>query len=227
MIMKITYYKEVSSTNEVAKRLNKAFSIIVAERQTEGYGKYGRDFYSPLGGIYMSVILPLDKTSAEFTMMAAVAVCRAIEAVCDKKVQIKWVNDIILNDKKIGGILTESCGENAIIGIGLNVYTKEFPSDLSNAGSIFKDEEFSLDIKKELLKEIVNNIVDMWEKKQDIYIEYKSRLILMGKRVLITQGSQSYEATIIDLSPNSELIVQKADGAICALLAGEIEKMKG
>ena len=225
--MKIINYEKASSTNEIAKAHNEAFSVIIAEQQTDGYGKYGRSFYSPQGGIYMSVILPLERTPAEFTMMAAVAVCHAIETVCNNKVQVKWVNDIILNDKKVGGILTESCGKNAIIGIGLNVFTKEFPSELSNAGSIFEYEEFSQDIKKELLKEIINNIADIWEKKQDIYREYKSRLILMGQKVLVTEGNESYEAIVVDLDFKAHLVVEKTDGTRCALLAGEIEKMKG
>ena len=214
--MKKIFYEEIESTNKTAKELNEAYSVIITHIQTGGYGKYDRPFYSPEGGLYMSITLPIDRTPSEFTMTAAVAVCRAIESVCKKSPKIKWVNDIILNNKKVGGILTESCGENAIIGIGLNVFTKEFPPALPHAGAI-SDEDVRVSLSNEIIEHIENP--------QNIYDEYKSRIMLIGKQVRVSLANETFEATVLDLDIEARLIVKRNDGACLHLVAGEVERI--
>lgn len=208
----IIRYEEVESTNQTAKG-SQIGTVVIAKRQTSGYGKYGREFYSPEGGLYMSMVLPLDKTPAVIVMTTAVAVCSAIENICKKTVGIKWVNDIVLNNKKVGGILIETYEQTAIVGIGLNVFTQKFPNDLPHIGSIGVE-----DVRDALAAEIIDNMA----KKENPYNEYKSRMILMGEEVRVREGKDDYEAIIKDLDEQGRLIIEKIDGTETKLVAGEV-----
>ena len=143
----IKVYKTIGSTNQVAKKMaidgEAQGTVIISEEQTQGRGRMGRSFFSPAkSGIYMSLILRPNVYAHEavlVTTAASVGVCRAIEKVTDKNPQIKWVNDIFLDDKKICGILTEAVTnfetglvECVIIGIGLNFRLPEenFPAGI-------------------------------------------------------------------------------------------------
>ncbi|MGN1277316.1 MAG: biotin--[acetyl-CoA-carboxylase] ligase, partial [Floccifex sp.] len=152
----IHYQKEVTSTNTLvvqkAIKNEKEGYVLVSSYQTHGKGRTGHSFYSPSqSGVYLSVLLrPVDKTPMEatnITSMAAVAACKAIEDIEDVHPQIKWINDIFVNNKKVCGILTEAsismeskCMDYVVMGIGFNVYVPEngFPKELQDiAGSIF------------------------------------------------------------------------------------------
>ena len=142
----------VGSTNdylrEKALEGQKEGFTVLSGKQTGGRGRTGRSFYSPADkGIYMSLLLRPENCSpavaVKFTTMAAVAACRAIEKVSQKKAQIKWVNDVYLDGKKICGILTEAVSDfesatvsSVIIGIGINISTAQFPADVENGGSL-------------------------------------------------------------------------------------------
>ena len=112
----LEYTEEIDSTNNRARALAEAgcdeWTVVLAESQTAGRGRLGRQFYSPKGGgIYMSVVVRPDcevQYANMLTLAAAAAVVEAIEAVCDIKAQIKWVNDIFVNMRKVCGILTEA-----------------------------------------------------------------------------------------------------------------------
>lgn len=127
---------------------------VIAGAQTSGRGRLGRNFYSPPDtGVYLSILLrPLSLAPSEavaFTTMAAVAACEAIEKVSGRQAQIKWVNDIFMDGKKVSGILTEASLrpksgkiDSIVLGIGINVYPPEngFPADLGQiAGSVFQE----------------------------------------------------------------------------------------
>ena len=120
---------ETESTNLYAKQNIDSFdrnAVILARRQTAGRGRKGRSFLSPEGGLYMTIVLNADKSLGERcfpTVVCAVEVCRAVEACFDLQCEIKWVNDIYLNGKKLCGILCESSSINSkiVIGIGINI----------------------------------------------------------------------------------------------------------
>ena len=176
---KIYYYKETTSTNTLAKEKARACacaggSIFIAERQTAGRGKPGRDFFSPDGGIYISFLLTPEKMRAggapAFTLAAAVAACEAIENVTGRQPRIKWVNDILLDGKKIGGILTESeieaesgCFKWVVVGIGINycIREEEFPEELKGkAGSVYPDGQAKAS-KARMIAELINRMADI------------------------------------------------------------------
>lgn len=239
---KIFVYTSLESTNKMAKEMAISGAghgtVIISDCQTAGKGRFDRQFYSPPGhGIYMSVVLyPAQLRFAPPTLVtafAAVAVCEAIEAVCDKVPQIKWVNDIYLDRKKICGILTEAVTDFEsgnmqwiVIGIGINFNTPAmaFPKDIRQiAGSIFPDGNSSV-TRNHLAAELVNRISaseNLYSRKEIINRYYK-RLMMIGKKVLVTEVQETYEAMAIDVDDIGRLIVKKDNGDILSLSAGEI-----
>ena len=154
----------VTSTNTLLKEMAhsgvKSGTVIIANKQTAGKGRMGRCFYSPENtGIYLSVLLrePSLSEPTLLTTAAAVAVMKAISRTTKKEPQVKWVNDILLDNKKVCGILTEGefCESRlmfAIVGIGINVSTQNFPDDIkSRAGSIAADTSLKDELTQNLL----------------------------------------------------------------------------
>lgn len=145
---KLILLSEVDSTNACLKSLAlqgaEEYTAVLAMRQTGGRGRLGRSFFSPEGGVYLSVLYR-PQCGAEkipgLTVLAAVAVCRAIERVCGLSCGIKWTNDVEYAGRKLCGILCESFfrgGEaNVVVGVGINVNTAEFPEEIRDrAGAL-------------------------------------------------------------------------------------------
>lgn len=239
---KINIYDVLESTNITAKELAnknaKNGSVILAEQQTAGKGRLGRNFYSPENsGIYMSVILRLDQSidcSLLITSAAAVAVCRAIEKMYNVNPQIKWVNDVYLNHKKICGILTEASInyknnslDYIIVGIGINVSTTDFPNDIKNkASSILTNEVISNNIisRNELIAEVLNQLEIICGDLEDrtFINEYKNRSCVLGCDINVISMDKQEFAKAIDITDNGYLIVKTIDGEIKQLSTGEI-----
>ena len=241
----ITVYKSLPSTNTQAKieTMNNAVhgTVIISEEQTKGRGRFGRNFFSPSdSGIYMSIILKPDlniSDSVLITTAAAVAVCNAIDKFSDEKPQIKWVNDIYIKSKKVCGILTEAVTdfesgmvESVIVGIGLNVKTKEeeFPDYLQNiAGSIFHaDEKFC--IRNQLSAELINNVLSICENllnKQFLEL-YKERSMILGEYILYNKNNEWIEGYALDIDEYGGLIIINKDDQKETLHSGEISVRK-
>lgn len=240
----LTIYKTVDSTNiqlrTAAYDGAPEGAVLIADEQTAGKGRLGRSFYSPKhNGIYMSVLLrpelPFDKIHF-LTMLSAVCVVEAIQTVTGLVPQIKWVNDILLDGKKLCGILSEATVEGesgklnfVVVGIGVNIgSTRQFPALQGNVpGALgdFSSAEFS---RCTLIAEILNNL----EKYYYPYIEtqdnsaflykYKECLCLLGKPVTVIQGSKTYPATAVDLTPEGGLLVRTESGEFTELTSGEV-----
>ncbi len=163
----IKFYDRLDSTNDEAKRLLSMDSdispaIIVADEQTFGRGRNGKMFYSPKGGVYLSFVLSKDIPSFEanvVTMAAAVAITRVIEPIIKNKLDLKWVNDVFFDGKKVAGILTEAVTDletntikTIILGIGLDYNLADIPDE-------FKHVVGSLDIKDIPRIEIIGKII--------------------------------------------------------------------
>ncbi len=235
-------FSKVDSTNTVAK--NTAFAgavegtAIFADCQTAGKGRLGRSFLSPKGGVYMSYVLRPQIAPADtlfITVAAAVAVCRAIEAVCDKKCQIKWVNDIYIDGKKVCGILTEGEFSSegtldfAILGIGINLFEPcdGFPPELPLAGSVFDKSCRILrkkPIKTRLIKAFVSEFFAFYNNlsKKEFIKEYQNRSFLNGKEIKYTKDGKTLNATVLGIDDEAALIV-KADEHTQKLSFGEIQ----
>lgn len=241
MNWKKEYLKEIDSTNRYLKELAAAGAeegtVIISNRQSKGRGRLGRSFFSPEEkGIYMSILLRPElelQRSVLITSMAAVAVANAVERVSGITAQIKWVNDIFLNKKKICGILTEAgidaqkgTLDYAVLGIGVNVGTMEFPEELKEiATSVSKECGFEVGkevLIEEILKELEQWYPTLWN--GGFLEESKSRSILLGKEILVVDSQVSggsYEAKAVDLDELGHLIIER-DGVREVLNSGEV-----
>ena len=138
MQIKILYYETIDSTNEEAKRnLNfEEFTVFLAETQTSGKGRNSRTWYSPpYENLYFSFILKPKINKKSFScipIIAGYSVLKTLKKIINKKIEIKWPNDILVENKKICGILTEVKKDTVIIGIGINVNTQKFPEFQKN-----------------------------------------------------------------------------------------------
>lgn len=237
---RITIYKSLESTNKTAKEMAingcEHGTVIIADSQTSGKGRYGKSFYSPSeNGLYISFVLHsqfLELSNITLiTLATAVAVCRAIQTVTGKSPEIKWVNDILLNGKKICGILTEAITDFEsgnidwiVVGIGINIYTSDFPSELNSiATSIFPDETGGI-IRNRLAAEIINIFLspNTWLKDKGLYSEYKDRLTLLGHTITVLRADETFNALALDIDEAGQLIVEKSDGTILKLFSEEV-----
>ena len=226
--MKIYHYETIPSTNAEAKRMildGVREGVLLAKTQTAGRGRLGRNFFSE-NGIFMSVILAPEKISFDpgfLTSAVAVAVCRAVT---EKgfSVGIKWVNDLLLDGKKICGILTEavSLGNQPlayVIGIGINVGQDEFPSEIRDiAGSL----PLNKNEKNDLFFSVLSNMeAVLSEKKEDILADLKEKSVVLGKPIRFF-GAKDGEGVALDLDENSGLIVVTDQNKKIVLTGGEI-----
>ena len=238
--MDINVIPVIGSTNDlVREKANEGYDegyVVISNEQTKGRGRYGRKFFSPSGtGLYMSILLrPKNYSASEavkVTMIAAVALCEAIEEVSDEKAEIKWVNDIFIKGKKVCGILTEaSYGlENgvldyAVVGVGINVYCPEggFPEEIEQtAGAIFNNTQD--DLKNHLSASFINNFMRYYRLQNDEFVEeYRKRSFVVGKKVIVIMGDNKREAFVKAVDDDCRLIVEYDDGKTECLSYGEI-----
>ncbi len=228
---RIVVYDVIDSTNAEAKRLaisGEEDAVIIADCQTEGRGRLGRSFYSPKGnGIYMSFLIKGDfpeEQSVLLTTATSVIVCRAIENTEGIYPQIKWVNDLYLDGKKVCGILAEAIRnsdndiEYVIIGIGINCEGEDFPDEIKDiAGSLGGVDRNRLAAAiingMENIKAMIadNNFID----------EYKKRSLVIGKRINVLNFGIG-EAEAIDIDKSGGLVIRTSNGEIKTLSSGEI-----
>ncbi|MBR5453787.1 MAG: biotin--[Clostridia bacterium] len=229
-----------ASTNDKGKAIalcgEKKNTLILALRQDKGKGRLGRSFFSPEGGIYMSLVIPETGLDAEeiplITPAAAVAVCRAIEKLTPVRPRIKWVNDIFCYDGKAAGILTETVftGEVffPVVGIGINLLPPEggFPEELKGiAASVYREEDvLPEDIMSLLVGETVRELLDLIKVIgiRGFSDEYRRRSFVIGKEVRVIKNGESREAQVLDIDENCRLGVKYRDGSEEYLFGGEI-----
>lgn len=230
----------VTSTNALLKREAAENAeegrIIIAESQTEGRGRFVRKFHSPKNcGIYMSILLK-PKIKAEDSVMitaaAAAAVADSIEAITQADAQIKWVNDVLLNEKKVCGILTEglidvrSGGFSwVVLGIGINAYEPEegYPSDISNiAGAVF--EKRGDNLRNELTAEVINRFWSYYLhlSEKSFYASYKKRMMVLGREINVIRNDDIIAARAINIDENCRLLVEYENREREYLSSGEI-----
>ncbi|MBR5155812.1 MAG: biotin--[Clostridia bacterium] len=234
----IIVLKTINSTNSYAKYLAKSGSphetVVIADSQTEGRGRLGREFFSPEGtGIYMSILLKPEKIAIPMsflTVAAGVAVCRVLNNISKTPAEIKWVNDIFMCQKKVCGILAEITNDsikgtidNIIVGIGLNVTTPDqvFPGKLGNvAGSVFP-ENIS---RNEIIAYIINELRTIYIENniQKLIDEYKAYSLVLNKRINFTKNGETFTGTAIDINMEGNLIARLENGEKVVLKSGEI-----
>ncbi len=236
------WFDTIDSTNLYAKQLASAGAphgtVVLAGHQTAGRGRMGRTFSSPEGmGIYLSLILRPDASARELmhlTCAAAVAMCDAVESVSGFRPGVKWINDLVAQNRKLGGILTElSFAPNseqvqyAVIGIGINCHQKpeDFPREI-------RDIALSLDTltgkttdKAQLAAAMIHALWRMSAllcRKEDIITAYRKDCITLGKEVKILHSQGSHEGVAEDIDEDGGLLVRLSDGTVQTVNSGEV-----
>ena len=230
---------ELDSTNNLAKKLASRGAphgtIVAAEMQTAGRGRFSRRFYSPPHtGVFMSIILrpelPAER-AAMITSMAAVAVARAIELLSGLHPGIKWVNDLLIGGKKCCGILCEaSMGcesgrlEYVVVGIGVNVGQMSFPPELQEIATSIGNECGAPVSRSRLIAEIVNQTAALYGDLEtgSFMNENRSRSVVLGKMITVLSGQEPYRATAEDIDDQGRLVIVREDGRRETLNSGEI-----
>lgn len=231
----VKVFKSIDSTNTEAKRAVVSGltenAIFAADEQTAGRGRRGRNFYSPDGsGLYFSVVLHPEVELADSTALtsaAAVAVTEALRAATKKDPKIKWVNDIFIDGRKVCGILTEAvCDfesgrvQAVIIGIGINLTTRDFPAELENiAGSLGTRLN-----RCELIAQIFQKLKAICEKlpNRDFMNDYRRHSLVIGKTVTFNRNGVDYTAVAKEIADDGTLAVITDSGEEIRLNSGEI-----
>ncbi|HFI0424273.1 TPA: bifunctional biotin--[acetyl-CoA-carboxylase] ligase/biotin operon repressor BirA [Streptococcus suis] len=205
-------------------------ALYLAPYQNKAKGRFGRPFYaSKSGGIYMSLRLSPNVPFLEFkpyTILAAAAVVKAIQSLCDLDVQIKWVNDIYLGQKKVAGILTEAISSmenqrvtDVIIGVGINVHIDDFPKELrQTAGNLFDDQPpFT---RNQLITAIWKAFFETDE--QELIALYKEKSLVVGQQVSFVENQVEFKGTAIAVTDTGNLVIQLDNGKAKIISSGEI-----
>jgi BirA family transcriptional regulator, biotin operon repressor / biotin---[acetyl-CoA-carboxylase] ligase len=236
-------YRKVDSTNNVAYQLAEKGvgegTVIFAEEQARGKGRHGRQWTSPSrGGIYMSCILKPEITPNEIpkiTLLAAVAVAKCIRQVTGMSAMIKWPNDILVNNKKVCGILTEMKAEQdrvdfIVIGIGVNVNTplRLLPKGASSlkeeCRSRRKAEDLSrIELAKKLLENIESEYLSLKKRGFSVIIEeWKRYSAMLGARVKVTLPGRTFEGQVYNIDDNGCLVLRAESGMLKKVSSGDI-----
>ncbi|MBL1224372.1 biotin--[acetyl-CoA-carboxylase] ligase [Enterococcus sp. BWR-S5] len=213
-----------------------ANTLVVADMQEAPKGRFGRPFFaSEGGGIYMSILLRPNQSfeeMAQYTIIMAVAIVEAIEAAADIPLEIKWVNDIYKDGKKICGILSEAMSDvesgqitNIVIGMGINfsIRQEEFPEEIQEkATSLFSDCQPTL-TRNELIAAIWNRFYAILSQDNTEFLDYyRKKSFVLGKDVTFTQAGTLFQGTAETINNQGELIVRLKDDTQKILSSGEI-----
>lgn len=236
----IHYFREVDSTNEVAKELAKEGApegtVVIAEKQRKGKGRGGKLWISPIGGAWMSIILRPDTlpiNAPQLTFTAGVAAAKTIKEEYGIPVGIKWPNDILIEDKKVCGILTEISTERdsidyiiAGIGIDANVDLDLLPPELREETTSLKsvlEEEIS---RMKLVRKFLENFEETYNQFnqgnfQKILQKWRKYSKTIGSNVEIRKGTEVIQGEAVGVNREGALILELKDGSLKKIISGE------
>ncbi len=240
----IRLLSKVASTNTLAMEMasNGApeGTVVIAETQTGGKGRLGRTWISPKGNLYLSVVLrpdiPIHKAPL-ITLMGAVAVVSAVGKQCGLEAGIKWPNDILISNKKVGGLLTEMSAEqdrirHIVLGIGVdvNMELENLPADMRAHTTTLSTETGEKIDRTAFLQQLLREL-DRWYKvflanEQDVLREWKSFNMTVGNRVTVSGAGDRLEGLAQGIDSEGRLVIRLDDGAIRRVAAGDVTILK-
>ena len=238
----IHYLKEASSSNEVGKRLADQGCadglVVVAEEQTRGKGRLSRGWFSPMGcGVWCSVVFRppfMPSEASKCTLLAAVAVIKSINKYKGVNAKIKWPNDVLLEGKKMVGILTEMSAEfgkiNYIVigtGINTNVPKSMIPDELKDLAISVADVAREPIQRVQILADYLKNMEDLYETVLregfgPVLDEWRKYSDTIGQEVKVIAPDKTYFGTAVDIDKEGLLIVKKEDGTMEKVIAGDV-----
>jgi len=235
---KIFYFDTLTSTIDMAMDLGvkgaASGTLILAESQTKGKGRLGRTWFSPkYKGLYMSLILRPDMLPTQasiLTLLAAVSICDAIRNAAGVTTQIKWPNDILVNNKKLCGILTQVIAETdridfMIISAGINVNNdkKSLVSTATSLREQKKDEISRVILLQEILRELEANYIVLEKKGASLILEkWRQHNTTLGRRVKVYCQHKHVEGEALDIDTDGGLLVRKDNGITEHIMAGDV-----
>lgn len=238
---KVVYFDTTDSTNQQAKIIaeeKESHGILVtAEVQNSGRGRRGRTWLSPRGtGIWMSLVLKptlAPENASMLTLVTALAIVKAMEENTNLSPKIKWPNDIILNGRKVCGILTEMSSEldyihYIIVGIGINGNTEAFEDEIAKVATSIKIEQGTSVNRSAIIAAVMATFEEYYERfletndLSQLKEEYNSYLVHKGVKVRILNGAEEYEATALGIDERGELVVECLDRSIKKVRSGEV-----
>lgn len=225
----------LDSTNARCRELAKAGApegtVVVAQRQSAGRGTRGRHFFSPPGGVYLSILLRPGETvnPGHITCRAAVATARAIRRTCGAPVGIKWVNDLLLYGRKVCGILAEGEPDGrgglrfCVLGIGVNVAATAFPPELAERATSLGNEGFAVE-----RPVLIAAILEEWERATaapltDVMAAYRRLSLVPGRAVTVRRGDETFAAVAQEITDDGHLLVRTPAGERMELHSGEVQ----
>jgi BirA family biotin operon repressor/biotin-[acetyl-CoA-carboxylase] ligase len=242
---RIYHFFKTDSTNRVALELGHAGepegAVVLAEEQTAGRGRAGRVWHSDRAvGIYVTVLLRPRLAPVQaplLTMMAGLSARSAVQAVTGLTADLKWPNDLLLNGKKTGGILTEMHAEPGqirfvIVGIGLNVNQEKLPGALADTATSLRVETGKTQSRMELLVRLLREFENDYnrflrEGVESVVARFEEvSTYAKGKRVRVTNGMESYVGTTAGLGPEGLLQVERDDGKVMTVIAGDVTEAR-
>ena len=223
----VLYFDTIDSTNikaqELAEKGYQSGTLVVADKQESGKGRRGRSWVSPSGtGIFMTLMIKPDinpNNASMLTLVAALAVAKAITSVTGEEAMIKWPNDIVVNGKKVCGILTEMNAQfdyinNIVVGIGINVHNESFPEEISQmASSLMIEAGGKRFHRAQIIAETMSyfeQYYDTFLKTQDLSAlvrEYDELLVNRNKSVRVLDPKEPFDGKAMGITPKGELIV--------------------
>ena len=235
------WYDTIDSTNTQAKLLAQQGAphgtVLIAGEQTGGRGRLGRTFESCAGmGVYLSVILRPNcaaEALMHLTCAAGAAMCEAVENVSGIRPGIKWINDLVVKKKKLGGILTElsvnpktGLVDYAVVGVGINCLQKEFSGELENIAtslSLATGNPIPPDVLAAAMVEALYNMNDrLFNEKTAIMCAYRRLCVTLGQEILIHRYNSVTPGKALDVDDDGALIVLLADGTKTTVNSGEV-----
>ena len=231
MELPIHIYRSIDSTNAEAKRRisqGQRNFLVVAEGQSQGRGRQGRSFFSPEGsGLYMSYAFSPAMSMAQavnITSYAAVCAAEAIESLCGKRCGIKWVNDLYLEGKKVGGILTEAVTDlesgqvaSVVLGLGINLRPAAVPEELEHIVGFVG----AAGVRNALCAEIVRRLSCFDPRDTGYMHRYRERSVVLGRAVSFVLGGVETEGLAVEITDDGGLVVDSG-GESHILRGGEI-----
>jgi BirA family transcriptional regulator, biotin operon repressor / biotin---[acetyl-CoA-carboxylase] ligase len=242
---RVFHFFKTDSTNRVAMELGFAGdpegTVVMADEQTAGRGRAGRAWHSEKGtGLYISLLLRPRLAPAQaplLTMLAGISAQAAVQALTGLVPDLKWPNDLLLNGKKLGGILTEMHAEaNAVrfvvVGIGINTNQEKFPGELASIATSLRKESgritFRLELLVRLLTQFENDYSRFSSEGAPFVVERFQKLsdFAKGRRVRVETGAESYLGTTAGLSPEGLLLVSRENGSLMTVIAGDVTEVR-
>lgn len=236
----VVYEEELNSTNQTAKVMAEQGAVhgtlVVAEKQISGKGRRGRVWHSPKGsGIWMSILLRPDIRPDKASMLTIVAAMAVYDAISSRveDCAIKWPNDIVIDGRKVCGILTEMSTEldhihYVVVGIGINVNTEDFPEDIAKVAASMHTVSGQYFRRSEIIADVCQAFEAYYErfiKTSDLtglMEDYNKRLINCGQRVYIEERGRQFNGIAEGIDSEGCLRVRRDDGMVVSVISGEV-----